>query len=402
MENRNERMNDMENRSVADEKNLELLADDVQRLEKQLLPQLDLLAEKIPEIYGGYASMVREIINVSLSVLNPRSATASKLSVAAEIGVRGLQAYGAYKAAKKHNEMLDKFLVVKREIANLNYAKVSDLLPKVRCKLESSGLLFDKIARNQYLLHGEDQQTIIRVSNLVLRVLTLYRTNLFLMELCSYLEREYRVWLSGSQTSEMRRPDYYKVNGVVVEKLFGKRAFVALEKAADGNGDLLGKELMLIADPQLFAFTMKDQLCEIDVSQASPAVRVLMEFNSGCKYYTDTTDDLRRHVRKTPYRKVAFLRVALFAVLLSVGLIFADVEPWISILVGAIATGAIIRFVVKNLKRARINHVVAGMAIVEDTDRNMETFCGKTEEIEIDYDRKNTGMAAISAFLGGN
>lgn len=400
MESGEERTTGVALRSEGEELTLDRLAADIEGLEKELLPQLDLLAERIPELYGGYASMVREIMQTSLSVLRPKSSTASKLAVAAEIGARGLEAYGAYKAAKKHNEMLDKFLMVKKEIANLNYGKVSRLLPEVERKLGSSERLFDKLARNSYLLKDKDRQTIIRTSNLVLRTLTLYRSNLFLLELCRYLRSEYEAWLSGSQTSGLGRPDYFVVNGLVVEKLFGKRAFATLEKLADGNGDMSGKELMLMADPQLFAFAMKDKLCEIDVSKASPAVEVILKSNPGCEYYAEATKEIRGHVGKNPHAKVLGICCAVFVGMLVAAITYNDCEPWVRVVVFLALAGVVIRVGVRSARKMKLAHVAEGITIGGKTDRTIGSFCGKTEETDIDYDRKNTGMAAVNAFFG--
>ncbi len=118
---------------------LEVLTTDISQIEKVLIDQIDGLAKAIPEIYAGYASLVRTMVNSAMQVIKPSDKTATSVALALEVGTRSIQAYGEYKAAKEHNRLLSKYMMVKETIARNNIEKVSNLLPKASATAKSSG-----------------------------------------------------------------------------------------------------------------------------------------------------------------------------------------------------------------------------------------------------------------------
>lgn len=166
---------------------LDSLALDLEKFEEQLMPQLDSLAKAIPEIYAGYASMVRTLVSTTLQVCKPNAKTSSRIALAVEVGARSIQAFGNYKAAKEHNRLLTKYIAIKRQHAENNLDKVSDLLPKINAKCTTSGKLFSKCASLRYALSELDSSKISRVAQIQYKALSLHRTNLYLSELCKYL-----------------------------------------------------------------------------------------------------------------------------------------------------------------------------------------------------------------------
>ncbi|MBD5358803.1 MAG: hypothetical protein HDR88_17750 [Bacteroides sp.] len=388
------------NFSDRDLNSLTMLTEDIRRLEGEIMPQLNMLAEKMPEIYKGYASMVRQTLGYAISLMRPTAGTASKISIATEIGARSVEAFGAYKAATRHNRMLDKFLGIKHDIAVLNENKVTRLLPEVKRKLTSSKRLFEKMASNSYKLSGEQNDVIIRTSNLCLRVLTLYRTNLFLVNLCTYLQKEYAAWLEGKQISTMARPDYYMINGLILKQLFNKEGFSTLVNVTDGNGDMSGAELMLISDPQLAMLTMKNELCEFDTSAASSTVSVLLNANPAFKEYESITEGVKKHVKDVAEGGIIFLCAVIVVGIVVACIWFIPGEWWVRTLAGAAGIGATIRIGAHLSRKAKIKHVEEGEEIFENTDREIAAYCGKTVDTEIDYNRKSTGKAVARAFFG--
>ena len=112
------------NQSQNIQREYEALLTNVKNIEAEIMPQLELLGKEIPEIYSEYARVVRETISTALSILSLSERTSNNLQLGAEIGARTIEAYGIWKAARKHNRMLDRFLETKRKIAQLNIDKI--------------------------------------------------------------------------------------------------------------------------------------------------------------------------------------------------------------------------------------------------------------------------------------
>lgn len=376
------------------------LVKSLKAIEEEILPQLDMLAQRMPEVYKGYAKIVRETVDATLTVMRLDEGKSNGLKIAAEVAARGLEAYGALQAAKKHNSTLDKYLEIKKEIASLNYSKVNRLLPEVSNKLRISEKIFRKYSEQKYKLSTADGDTVKRMSNLVVKYLCIYRTNLFLERLCDYLCEEYEVWMCGNHTSERMLPDYKQVNEEILEKLFKGSAFSVIERVADGNGDMTGGELMLLSDPQLCCLTLGTTLCQLDFSEASPSVRVLLSNNEGVKYYISKTFELIPLIEDgSPDRYID--RMVLLAILTIVALciFYIPGEWWLRSLIGISGTIAAIRIGFKNEKRLKIAHVTDTVQLANEMDYEISTYCGYVEQPEIDYERKDLLNSFVKGFF---
>lgn len=162
-----------------DEDIINSLADDIRDLENQILPQFDELGKKIPELYKGYADLVRTFTSEALRAVPMSSRNTAKINMAAEIAARGIQAYGAIKNAQKHNEQLDKFLKLKQTIAQANMKRNDKALAAAKVKLETLSKLLNKYATTTLKIEGIAKELLLRQASVNLRILDMYRTNFF-------------------------------------------------------------------------------------------------------------------------------------------------------------------------------------------------------------------------------
>lgn len=376
------------------------LTQELKKIESEIMPQLEELQSKIPEIYSGYADIVRETVSQTINMLSLKSDTANKIALGAEIAARGLEAFGQWKAAKKHNELLDKFMRVKQEIARNNNVKITRLLPKVKRKLSNSARLFEKYAFTTYNCSSFNEAKTKQISSLNLRALNLYRTSLFLSELCEYLDVEYSSWMSGKQTSGFDIPDYYQVNGMILDKLFDEKPFEALERCADCSGDMNGAEIMLLADYQLSVYALKDTLCTISTEEASPAVRALMESNPGFSHYNQVAEGVINHISKTPDTAITIGWLISTIVIIALCIFYIPGTWWLRTIIGVAGVMAAYRICDKNSFKLKLQHCIQAEEIINETDDIIAAKCGMIKRQEIDYEHKSTTSAFINGFLG--
>ena len=358
----------------------EILLSEVRNIEAQIMPQLEMLGREIPEIYGEYAKVVRETVNNTLSLLSLNEKTTSHIMLAAEIGARTLEAYGTWQAARKHNRMLDQFLVTKRKIANLNYVKIEKALFEALKLNEKIKKLFDAYSKNEYNLTGQNKETVDKLANLMIRQLTLYRTNLFITRLCEYLKLEYSAWQNNLQTSNKPQPDYFTVNEEIIHKVCGKNIFEALEKAADSQGELTGFQIMLLADPQITLYALKDTICRINIKAASDPVKFLLRHNPGLDYYTEKVYPLIEQMTDNPTRKILWNGLLCLGIVICLCVFFITERIW-AINTGILAAIAIYRIIKVNSKKAKIYHVTDTIETASQTDDEIESYCVKVNKL---------------------
>ena len=383
----------------ADDITITSLANDLKRIEAEMLPQLDELQAKIPEIYNGYASLIRETVSSTLNYLSSDSRSASKIAIGAEIAARSLEAFGQWKAAKKHNELLDRHITLKKMIAQNNMAKISRLLTEARRKLDTSHRLLDKSATTNYSLADLDCDRTRRLSALTLRHLDLYRTNLFLVELAMYLDKEYRSWAAGRHTSGAEMPDYYAVNGLIMNQLFTEEPFKAIERCADSTGYLSGAEIMLLSDPQLSLYALKDSLCTISPENASPSVRVLITGNPGFHHYIAVTEEMVSHVGYDPDGGISFAFLLTVIAIIALCIFYLSGAWWLRTIICISGLSAAYKIFNKNYFKAKLHHCEKGRMIASDADDQIARRCGKIEQPSFDYERKNATTAFLSTFF---
>lgn len=387
------------NQDIKDRQEYEVLLANMKKIEAEIIPQLEMLGEQIPEIYKGYANVVRTTVDQTLRILSLKETTSNRLYLAAEIGARSVEAYGAWKAAREHNRLLDKFLTTKKKIAELNLSKIELALQESDKNLIGVNKRFDSYSQIQYDLTSENDDTIIRVSNLLLRQLILYRTNLFLSKMCRYLKAEYKAWSNGQQTSKVPQPDYYLVNGDILKGLFSKDIFRVLEEAGDSQGQLTGAQIMLLADPQLAVYALKDTIAKINYNNTSRPVGILLRNNPGLPYYLNEMQPLIEEINNDSIYNIYIYGICAFIAVVCLCIWWIPGAWWTRLIIGVIATAGIFRITSKNSLKLKVMHVTQTLESMAVVDDNIESYCGKVNVPEIDYTRKSAISAVLKSFF---
>lgn len=391
----------MENNLPVEEiqKNLDSLSLDLQEFENKLIPQLDGLAKAIPEIYEGYATMVRTLVNSTMDLFKPKGRTGSRIAVAAEIGARSIEAYGKYKAAKEHNRLLAKYMTIKTTYAQNNLEKVKGILPKIERSNAQTAKLFMKCCSLNYRLDQFDNNRIERVAAIQLKALSLHRTNIYLLELCKYLVNEYQVWLKGEQRSKFDMPDYYMINDYLSKQIFGNNLLEAYSEAADTTETISGKQIMLLSDYQLSLMALGDKLCTVRPNKAVEPVRQLIENCGAHTFYSENTKDFTKHLNKKPYLLIVILGVVAALAITYICSYYLLSTEMVSLIMNLAGVSAVLRICFKGLRDCRIGYVMKGMQLAESTDSTIEAECGKVDRPDIDYNERNALEAAIKGFF---
>ncbi|MDE7410152.1 MAG: hypothetical protein K2N09_09045 [Muribaculaceae bacterium] len=381
------------------ETELDSLVADMHQTEGVLLMQIDQLADEIPEIYAGYASMVRTLVTSAMDMMKPGSKAANRMAMALEIGTRSIQAFGEYKAAKEHNRLVQKYMTVKKIYAQNNLEKVTTLILKLTQNAATAGRLFKKCSEVTYRLADLDADKMRRVASLQLKALTMYRTNAYLFELCKYLKNEYGTWLKGLQRSEFDMPDYYLINNIIAKELFPKSLIEAYSEAADATQSITGKEIMLLTDYQLTFMALGQKVCHIRLDDAQPLVRTLINESGAVEEYNSITKPYTDHLKSSPTGKIVFLGIIAVAAIIAIAFLYFQGSIGEKILLAAAGVGATLRICIKGNKKALIQYVQDGRILEDEADRQIESLCGKVERPDIDYNERNALTSAITGFF---
>lgn len=378
---------------------LDALSTELSQYESVLVGQIDGLANAIPEIYSGYASMVRSLVNSAMQILKPGQKSANSVAIALEVGARSIQAFGEYKAAKEHNRLLAKYLVVKGVWARNNIEKVSNLLPKVTYKAASSGRLFKKCSELLYNLSELNDTKMSQISSIQIKALTMYRTNIYFLELCKYLKNEYEVWLSSQQRSEFDMPDYYMINSIIANELFGDDLLQAYSDAADEDFRLSGKQIMLLSDYQMTLLALGEKLCKINVSKAHPYVKKLIDDCGAAQEYDDITNTYKEHIETNPKHIIIILGLLAIISIICIVTFYLDSSMGAKWIIAIAGIAAALRICVKGNKKAKINYVNQAVALGESVEQQINSICGKVDRPDIDYNERGLLRSTISGFF---
>ena len=128
-------------------------------------------------------------------------------------------------------------MAVKKMIASENRERNAKALESAKIKFESSRRLFNKYISINYPAKLKDNDQISRISAISLRILNLYRTNMFLLSMCNYLNEEYRYWSNDMQSSDLPRPDYFMINQIIIQEMFGDKNLSMFWKAIQRKAD---------------------------------------------------------------------------------------------------------------------------------------------------------------------
>lgn len=383
-----------------DENIINSLADDMCKLEKQILPQLDELSEKIPELYKGYANLVRTIVSEVIKNASINNRNVAKINMAAEIAARGLQAYGFIKDAQKHNALLDKFMQTKQTIAYANISRNNKALAEAKTKLESSSKLMKKYATTCFKCKGVTEEILMRQAFIVLRVLNLYRTSLFLVYLSEYLNLEYSCWIDGNQTSGKALPDYYLTNEHIFNELFTGTPFRTIELCCDKRDNLTGAEIMLLSDYQLSLYALKDNVCTISVNAASPEVKTLMTNNSAFTDYKRILSPFVEYIKETPGNGLSLMFIITLIIIIALCIFYIPGSWWLRVIIGFSGFIASCKIYDKNEKKLQLSYCQKTEEIIDKINEEIELKCGRIRHSEFDYEKKDLLKIGVKGFLG--
>lgn len=378
---------------------LENQINNLKKIERDLLPILDELGQKIPEQYGAYASATRECVSCIVNILQESGYDASKIAIIGEVAARGIAAYGEIKAAKEHNRMLKRLLEAKMQIANAGIAKIKQLIPRTKASVNSiNGLLILNFDRN-LTFEKISEDTFLKASNMGIRILTMYRTALFFNELAVYLNKEYMAWQGGNQTSGATRPDYYTVNSKICKSIYPADLCSHLEAIADECTSLKLNDAVLLADPQLTAYAFGDEVCELKLSEAHPYIRLLLENNEGLKKYSETVAPLKDHTEDISSLGVGTICLIAIIAIICLAIFAMPGTAMLRLLLASAGCAAVIKVWVDGSIKANVLQVERGIAMAVDFYNDMKSFCGKIEEPDIDFEKRNIGKVALKGFL---
>lgn len=380
---------------------LENQINDLQKIERDLLPILDELGQKIPELYGAYASATRECVSCIVNVLQESGRDAAKIAIIGEIAARGVAAFGEIKAVREHNKMLKKFLEAKMQIANAGVAKVKKLIPLTKKSVDTTGRLLNINFERTLSFDKLSEYGFLKATNMGIRMLTMYRTALFFNELANYLDKEYTAWLGGNQTSGAPRPDYYTANSKICSSIYPKDLCGHLEATADECSSLKLKDAVLIADPQLTAYAFGDEVCELKLSEAHPYVGMLLENNEGLKKYAETVAPVKKHIEEMSSLVVGIICLIAITAIICLAIFAMPGTAMLRLVLASAGCAAVIKVWVAGSRKANLLQVERDVTLGVNFYNEMQSFCGKIEGPDTDLEERSIIKAAFNGFMNG-
>lgn len=378
----------------------EHLMDSLREIEDSVMGQLEELSEKMPELYSGYARIVKNTFGAAVNMLALSAIQKSRYMLIGEILARGVGAVGAYRAAKKHNELLDRYQEVKRQHARDNIGKVVKMNEEVRRNIPIAEKFFRKGATLEYDLSSQSEEKVLKIANLQLRYLTLFRKSLFLLDISTYLMKEYDAWNHGKHTSGFAPPDYYQVNSQIIPLLSpGCSPLKALELATAKEKSFSGADLMLLSDPQLSVYALQGSFSEISLQNASPALRTILEQNEGIRYFQTESTGYIKAAKGHPGFWINL--ICFFALLGSLALTLFYFPPgvfrWI---IFGLSVSAIIKIDRKSVMNINIAHVREVDSMMKKANERLKEYIGYVPQPDFDYEQKNKLKETAKTFFG--
>lgn len=270
------------------------------RIEKVILPQLDTLAEKIGEQYKAYADFARDAANLTARLGQFNAKTSSRISMAGLFLSRGFEGYGAMKAAREHNKRLDEMASIKQEMASEKLQHISGILPRVAKNLEKSKQLCNTYFNKTVKLKDLTPE----MTDLMVTALNLYRSNLYFYDLGTWLEKEYGSWSRGETGCGEPIPTYLDANYQIGRLFYSGNLTEVFVRAAERTNEVTGREVAILADSQLAIVALDDYdgVAEIDPESANPKIAKLLEQNEGVKFYRSSVTELAESLNHNPVK----------------------------------------------------------------------------------------------------
>lgn len=370
---------------------------ELKSIENVILPQLNDIAQKIDAKYKAYADMVRNLGNMTMSVAKSDSSL-NKIGTTTALLSRGIESYGAYKAAQKHNQKLDEMQALKQSIAAQKKKQISDWLPRISKNVEKSKHFCEIQYSKTYPLDSVSSTLV----SFQLKFLNLYRTNLYYENLAQWMLKEYSSWLNGQQTCGNPAPTLLDINVKLGKSLYGTNLYNYYQRVVESDKSILGKDISLIADPQLTLLAL--DACEVPVEinplNANPVISEILGKNEGIKYYRENVTEMCKSINNDPTYSWNCIALV-FAIVFSLTL-FLNRESlstgafWTTLIIGGLCT-----FRVWNRVRKKIymTFLEGFTDLSNETDLSIMKMCGYIEQEEIDYEKKNAFSAAINQFI---
>ena len=219
--------------------------------------------------------------------------------------------------------------------------------------------------------------------------------------LAKYLDKEYKAWNRGEQTSNESMPDYFSANSFIVENLCGNRdnAFQVIETAADATVSLTGKEIVLLCDQQLFTYAIGDEICDISLDKAHPYIGKMISSHNGAETHLQTSKALREHIEDEPNGIVWMLCIVSWIVIICMSIWYLPGTGLARTLIATAGCVAILKVGRASSKKIDRIYFPHGDVLIEDYIQNVNRQCGKIDEVEIDYEEKNALSSALNTFI---
>lgn len=146
-----------------------------------------------------------------------------------------------------------------------------------------------------------------------LRILTLYKTASFFHKLGSYILSEAEAWQRGEHTSNSILPGYSDVYSDINEKFFIPDETTIFDEflnvSSDSNEKILGRDLILVTDPQGVAYVMNN----IDYAYIEPPqtpIGQLLVKNPMVERYNDSVGNVAHGISNIDHDPQYFMKEA--------------------------------------------------------------------------------------------
>lgn len=223
---------------------------ELEQVEIEIDSQLQALSQSVDEGFGQLAQLGRAVM-----------AGASGKGLAIGAGILAVaNVVGRVLEAKKHNEALDKLLVVKQEIAAEKLARTQGIMQIAGNVIKRLEALLNNEAFNEYDIQQMNGNVLNAKFSAMERTMTIYRKAAYSYALVNYLCAEYKAWSKGRQCSDNDRPTLIDVNCEIQQHILSRCAVsdnVYIRTLfAYGNKPVAGCYLYSSTDPQLLATSL--------------------------------------------------------------------------------------------------------------------------------------------------
>lgn len=371
---------------------------ELKSIENAMLPQLNEVAQQIGGAYKDCADIVMKLGSKLSSMAN--SETGNKIYATTALASRGIESYGAYKAAKEHNRKLDEMMDLKRSMAGQKRKQITDWLPRISANVEKSKRLCESQFTKTFPLASLSPALV----SLQLKFLNLYRTNLYYESLAQWMLKEYSSWLNGQQTCGIPAPSLYDINTELGKRLYGANLYAHYQHVVESDKPISGKDIFLIADPQLtvLALDAHDGGVEIHSSNANPAISKVLNENEGIRYYKNNVTKTCKSINynpTSPWNRIACIfAVFFFLILLYNRGSFSTGGFWMILIIGESCIYRVWNRVRKKIYMIFYEEV---SELINKVDFSTKSICGYIEHEEIDYEKKDAVSEAVSQFFRG-